>query len=190
MKHTLVAYVEDKPGVLNRVVSLFRRRAFNIDSLTVGRTETEGVSRMTMVVDTDELGIARVEANLYKLVNVLRVDDVTHRKPIMRDLALVKVNTSGTNRAEVLLLCQAYEGKLVDITSTSVVIEVTGPPEKIDSFISLMEPFGIIESVQTGVVAMARGAEAVTVNPPLVEAVAETNGQPSCDGGLMLSHSV
>jgi acetolactate synthase-1/3 small subunit len=190
MKHTLVAYVEDKPGVLNRVVSLFRRRAFNIDSLTVGRTETDGVSRMTIVVETDDVGIARVEANLYKLVNVLRVDDVTTRKPILRDLALVKVTTTGTNRAEVLLLCQAYEGKLVDITSTSVVIEVTGPPEKIESFLSLMEPFGIIESVQTGVVAMARGADAVTVNPPFVEAVPETNGVHASEDGLVLSHSV
>ena len=87
MKHVLVAYVEDKPGVLNRVVSLFRQRAFNIDSLTVGRTETDCVSRMTIVVDTDDTGVARVEANLYKLVNVLRVDDVTHRKPVLRDLA-------------------------------------------------------------------------------------------------------
>lgn len=192
MKHVLVAYVEDKPGVLNRVVSLFRRRAFNIDSLTVGRTETEGVSRMTIVVDTDEIGIARVEANLYKLVNVLRVDDVTVRKPILRDLALVKVTTTGSIRAEVLLLCQAYEGKLVDITSSSVVIEVTGPPEKIESFLGLMEPFGIIESVQTGVVAMARGAEAVTINPPFVEAsVPEANGHHTPDeSGLVLSHSV
>lgn len=192
MKHVLVAYVEDKPGVLNRVVSLFRRRAFNIDSLTVGRTETEGVSRMTIVVETDEIGIARVEANLYKLVNVLRVDDVTIRKPILRDLALVKVTTTGSNRAEVLLLCQAYEGKLVDITSTSVVIEVTGPPEKIESFLSLMEPFGIIESVQTGVVAMARGADAVSANPPFVEArVPESNGHLAPDDeGLVLSHSV
>ena len=170
MKYTLVAYVEDKPGVLNRVVSLFRRRAFNIDSLTVGRTDQVGVSRLTVVVDTDEHGARRVEANLYKLVNVLRVDDVGSRRHVLRDLALVKVAVKPSTRTELLLLSQAYEGKLVDITPGSLTIEVTGPPEKIDSFVEVVEPYGIIESVQTGTVAMARGPEAVSPNPPLVAA--------------------
>jgi acetolactate synthase-1/3 small subunit len=170
MKYTLVAYVEDKPGVLNRVVSLFRRRAYNIDSLTVGRTEQDAISRLTVVVDTDEYGVQRIEANLYGLVNVLRVDDVTSRRHVLRDLALVKVAVTPNTRAELLLLAKAYAGKLVDITPASLTIEVTGPPEKIDSFVEVLEPFGIIESVQTGTVAMARGAEAVSPNPPLVAA--------------------
>jgi acetolactate synthase-1/3 small subunit len=121
-------------------------------------------------VDTDEHGVRCVEANLYKLVNVLRVDDVTSRRHVLRDLALVKVAVKPNTRAELLLLAKAYEGKLVDITPASLTIEVTGPPEKIDSFVEVLEPFGIIESVQTGTVAMARGAEAVSPNPPLVAA--------------------
>src|SRR5260370_13096042 len=105
MYHTLVAYVEDKPGVLNRVASLFRRRAFNIESLAVGHTDQPGVSRMTLVVDTDELGARRLEANLYKLVNVLRVEDVTGAPAVVRALALVKVAANGRTRHHIIQLC-------------------------------------------------------------------------------------
>ncbi|MGH2524924.1 MAG: acetolactate synthase small subunit, partial [Anaerolineales bacterium] len=107
-EHIFVAYVEDKPGVLNRVASLFRRRGFNIESLTVGHTEQPGVSRMTIVVDTDELGARRVEANLYKLVNVLRVDNVTAKPSVVRDLALIKVAADAATRAQAMQLVDVF----------------------------------------------------------------------------------
>jgi len=121
--HTFVAYVEDKPGVLNRVASLFRRRTFNIESLTVGHTDQPGVSRMTIVVDTDEFGARRVEANLYKLVNVLRVDDVTSQPTVERDLALIKVAARNGKRSEIMQLVDVYRARIVDVTNESLVVE-------------------------------------------------------------------
>lgn len=168
--HTLVAYVEDKPGVLNRVASLFRRRTFNIESLTVGHTEQEGVSRMTIVVDTDEFGARRAEANLYKLVNVLRVDDVTTQAAVMRDLALIKVMASAATRSEILQLTDVFRARTVDVTNDSLIIEITGTEDKIEGLIEVLRPFGIIEMVRTGIVAMGRGSKSVSPNPPLVAA--------------------
>ena len=168
--HIFVAYVEDKPGVLNRVASLFRRRVFNIESLTVGHTEQSGVSRMTIVVDTDDGGARRVEANLYKLVNVLRVDDVTHRPAVVRDLALVKVNATNGKRSEIMQLVDVYRARIVDVASDSLVVEITGAEDKVESLIDVLRPFGIIEMVRTGIVAMSRGTDAVSPNPPLVAA--------------------
>ena len=169
--HTFVAYVEDKPGVLNRVASLFRRRTFNIESLTVGHTDQAGVSRMTIVVDTDDLGARRVEANLYKLVNVLRVDDVTAQPTVERDLALIKVAARNGKRTEVLQLIDIYRARVVDVTNESVVVEITGTEDKIESMIEVLRPFGIIEMVRTGVVSMTRGATAPSANPPMVAAI-------------------
>ena len=169
--HTFVAYVEDKPGVLNRVASLFRRRAFNIESLTVGHTDQAGVSRMTIVVDTDEYGARRVEANLYKLVNVLRVDDVTSQPTVERDLALIKVAARNGKRSEIMQLVDVYRARIVDVTNESLVVEITGTEDKIESLVDILRPFGIIEMVRTGVVSMRRGAEAVSANPPLVAAM-------------------
>jgi acetolactate synthase-1/3 small subunit len=184
-KHILVAYVEDKPGVLNRVASLFRRRAFNIESLTVGHTEQEGVSRMTIVVDTDEIGVRRIEANLYKLVNVLRVDDVTRKPCVIRDLALVKVAVTAGNRAEVLQLSEIFRARVVDVQDRALVLEVTGAEDKIEQLLNVLRPFGIIEMVRTGVVAMARGAEAVSPNPPLVPA--EVPADAALPAGVAMS---
>ncbi|MBP7688499.1 MAG: acetolactate synthase small subunit [Thermoflexales bacterium] len=169
--HTFVAYVEDKPGVLNRVASLFRRRTFNIESLTVGHTDQPGVSRMTIVVDTDELGARRVEANLYKLVNVLRVDNVTSQATVERDLALIKVKAGDGKRTEILQLVEVYRARVVDITGDSVIVEITGTEDKIESMVEILRPFGIIEMVRTGVVSMTRGSQAVSANPPLVAAM-------------------
>src|SRR5512135_399825 len=159
MKHTLVALVEDKPGVLNRVASLFRRRAFNIESLTVGHTDQPGVSRMTIVVDTDELGARRVEANLYKLVNVLRVDNVTAQATVERDLALIKVTARNGKRSEIMQLVDVYRARIVDVTNDSLVVEITGTEDKIESMVDVLRPFGIIEMVRTGVVSMTRGSQ-------------------------------
>lgn len=173
-KHTLIAYVEDVPGVLNRVASLFRRRNFNIDSLTVGRTEQPGVSRLTVVVDTTAAGARIVEANLYKLVNVLRVDDLTHKPALTRELGLVKVKVAPETRAQVLQLVDVFRARVVDVDEESLVIEVTGTPEKIGKFEMVLRPYGIIELVRTGSVSMARGHDPLTSNPPLVRA--EVNG--------------
>jgi acetolactate synthase-1/3 small subunit len=169
-KHTLIAYVEDVPGVLNRIASLFRRRNFNIDSLTVGRAEQPGVSRLTVVVEATEAGARLVEANLYKLVNVLRVDDLTRKPALMRELGLVKVTVTPDTRAQVLQLVDVFRARVVDVDDQALVIEVTGTPEKIGKFELVLRPYGIVEMVRTGVVAMARGHEPLSSNPPLVRA--------------------
>lgn len=170
MQHTFVAYVEDKPGVLNRVASLFRRRGFNIESLAVGHTDQPGVSRMTLVVDTDDVGARRAEANLYKLVNVLRVDDVTYTPAVTRDLALIKVSADGTSRAQIMQLADVFRARIVDVANESVIVEITGTEDKIEGLTEVLRPFGIVEMVRTGIVSMTRGAAAMTVNPPLVAA--------------------
>ncbi len=156
---TIVAYVEDKPGVLNRVASLFRRRGYNIVSLNVGRTHEPGVSRMTIVVEGDDAIAHLIEANLYKLVNVLAVEDITTKPSIIRDLALIKVAVSETRRSEVLQMIEVFRGRVVDIDPTTVVAEVSGSPDKIEALVGVLAPFGIVEMVQTGRIAMTRGAE-------------------------------
>jgi acetolactate synthase I/III small subunit len=160
MQHTLIALVEDKPGVLNRVSSLFRRRAFNIDSLTVGRTDQPGVSRMTIVMDSDSAGAERVTSYLYKLVNVIQVEDVTTRPTVNRDLAMIKVSVSPTNRTEIIQLVDVFRARIVDVANDSLIIEITGDEEKINGFIEVLRPYGIIEMVRTGIVSMLRGAVA------------------------------
>ena len=121
MLHTFAVYVEDKPGVLNRIASLFRRRAFNIDSLTVGHTETEGVSRMTIVCDADETSARRIEANVYKLVNVLRVDDLSQLSSVERELAMIKVGANSENRAQVMQLADVFRARVVDVSPESAI---------------------------------------------------------------------
>jgi len=164
MIHTFTVYVDDRPGVLNRVASLFRRRAFNIESLSVGHTETPGLSRMTVVVDTDEYGARRLEAHLYKLVPVRRVDDITTAAYISRDLALVKVAATGEARTHVMQLVDVYRARIVDVSPESLVIETTGTEDKIDSLLEVLRPYGVIEMARTGRVAMARGSAPVRMN--------------------------
>ena len=161
MYHTLVALVEDKPGVLNRAVSLFRRRAFNIESLTVGHTELPGVSRMTIVIDSNQTNAERVTANLYKLVNVIQVEDLTAKPMVRRDLAMIKVSTASEKRAEIFQMVEVFRARVVDVTQTSLIIEITGDAEKIDGFVDVLKPLGIIEMVRTGAVAMERGCQAL-----------------------------
>ncbi len=157
MLTTLVIYVEDKPGVLNRVASLFRRRAFNIESLTVGHTEKRGRSRMTVVVDTDEAGALRLEANLCKLVPVLRVENVTTGPAVTRDLALIKVAATPESRSELLHLAGVFRARVVDVAQDSLIIETTGTEEKIDGLLDVLRAYGVLEMARTGRVAMARG---------------------------------
>jgi acetolactate synthase-1/3 small subunit len=170
-KQTMVLYVEDKPGVLNRIASLFRRRAFNIESLTVGHTDLPGVSSMTIVVEADDDTARRVEANLYKLVNVLRVENVTHTPSVARDLALIKVRANIENRAEVLQVCDVFRARVVDVATEALIIEITGLEEKIDGLLEVLKPFGILEMVRTGRVCMTRGPESPTIHPEFVPAL-------------------
>ena len=165
--HTFCVYVEDKPGVLNRVASLFRRRAFNIESLTVGHTETPGVSRMTILVDCDEHGALRLEANLYKLVNVLRVHDITAEQAVFRELVMIKVSTTTPeSRVHVLQLADVFRARVVDVAPDSVVIETTGTEEKIEGLLDVLRPHGVLELVRTGRVGMVRGPRSVLIEPP------------------------
>jgi acetolactate synthase-1/3 small subunit len=157
MKHTVIAWMEDKPGVLNRVAGLFRRRNFNIESLTVGHSEAPGISRMTFVVDGDVRQMRQVQTQLSKLINVTDVRDVTDVPTVVRELALVKVNANSTNRAEILQLVDIYRAGIVDVSMDSLVIQITGPEDRVNSLISLLETFGIKEMVRTGRVAMIRG---------------------------------
>jgi len=166
MQQTLIALVENKPGVLNRVASLFRRRNFNIESLNVGRTERPDLSRMTIVMDSEAENASLVEANLYKLVNVLDVQDVTNRPAVRRDLALIKVKASSEQRTEIANLASIFRARIVDVTSDSVIVEITGTEDKIESLVELLSPLGILEMVRTGQVAMLRGdASGVRYNP-------------------------
>ena len=158
-EHTLIVTVEDRPGVLNRVASLFRRRGYNIDSLTVGHTAEEGVSRMTVVVHADDDTVRRLEASLYKLVNVLRVENLRGQASVVRDLALIKVRAGAAQRAQVLQLLDVFRARAVDVGSESLIIEIVGTPDKLDGLVNVLEPFGILEMVRTGAIAMTRGAE-------------------------------
>jgi acetolactate synthase-1/3 small subunit len=155
---TFVAYVEDQPGVLNRIASLFRRRNFNIVSLNVGRTHEAGISRMTVVVEADDDKARRIEANLYKLVNVLSVEDITKQPNIVRDIALIKVKAPPENRSEVLQLCQVFRARAIDVGPDTLVVEITGTQDKIEGLLTILAPFGVLEMVQSGTVAMTRGA--------------------------------
>ena len=168
--HTFVVYVEDKPGVLNRVVSLFRRRGFNIESLSVGHTDRSGVSRMTIVMEAEEAAARLVEANLYKLVNVLRVEELTDGDAVLRDLALIKVRADTERRAQVLQIVKVFRARVVDVVTDALIVEITGGEDKIDGLVDVLRPFGIIEMARTGTIAMKRGAEAPSIQPHFVHA--------------------
>lgn len=161
MRHTLVALMEDKPGVLNRVASLFRRRNFNIESLTVGHSETPGISRMTIVTEGDDPTIEQVVKQLYKLINVTKVTDVTEEPTVVRELALIKAHAAPRHRAEILQLVDIFRAQVVDVAANSLTIEITGDEEKVDSLVTLLRPYGIKEMVRTGRVAMLRGSNGV-----------------------------
>lgn len=181
---TFVAYVEDRPGVLNRVVSLFRRRSYNIESLTVGRTELAGVSRMTVVMEADDDGARRIEANLYKLVNVLRVKDISKQASVARDLALLKVRTTPESRPHVLQLAEVFRARAVDVGPDALVLEITGTTDKIDGLVEVLRPYGIVEMVRTGLIAMTRGIdgdEAFTTTSPSAPSLRAVDEEPTVD---------
>lgn len=183
MKHTLVALVEDKPGVLNRVASLFRRRAFNIESLTVGHTDQPHISRMTIVIDSDMTSAHLVEANLSKLVNVLDVQDVTALDTISRDLALIKVRADAAARAEIAQLAEIFRAKIVDVAPDSVVVEATGDEDKVDGLVELLRAKGILEMVRTGRVSMVRGSQPAQASRLVGRPGSNGNGHIPHDAG-------
>lgn len=156
-KHTLSVTVENRPGVLTRVATLFRRRGYNIDSLTVGRTESPDISRMTIVVEGDDKVIEQVSKQLHKLVDVIKIVDITQEKAVERELALIKVKADTTVRAEIVQIVDIFRGRIVDISKNSLIIEVTGDEGKIDAIEDSLRPFGIVELVRTGKIAMVRG---------------------------------
>jgi acetolactate synthase-1/3 small subunit len=164
MKHVLLARVQDQPGVLNRVASLFRRRAFNIDSLTVGASESHGWSRMTIVVDATRTSARLVAANLGKLVAVEEVKDVTHLPTVARDLALIRVRCTPEERGPVHDMVAGFRARVADVGSDSVIVEAAGTEEDLDSLVELLRPRGVLEIVRTGRVAMVRGANATAEN--------------------------
>jgi len=156
-KHTLVALVEDKPGVLNRVASLFRRRAFNIQSLAVGHSEQPGLSRMTVVVSGDSAVVEQVRKQLDKLINVIKVTDITEGNIVARELALIKVNATAATRSEIIQIVDIFRANIVDVASDSLTVEVTGDEDKVESLFELLRSFGIKEVTRTGRVALTRG---------------------------------
>ncbi|MCO6450849.1 MAG: acetolactate synthase small subunit [Caldilineales bacterium] len=156
-KHTVVAWLEDKPGVLNRVVGLFRRRNFNIESLTVGHSETPGISRLTFVVNGDDHMVEQSVKQLYKLVNVTKVERITDRKAITRELVLVRVKVDSKTRSEIMQIVDIYRARIVDVSMDAVVVQAVGAEDQIESLIELLSNYPILEMVRTGAVAMTRG---------------------------------
>lgn len=157
MKHTLVAWMRDKPGVLNRVSGMLRRRNFNIDSLQVSHSETPGISRMTFVVDGNEHMVDQVITQMRKVVDVTRVEDVTGRPTVIRELALIRVQTTPATRSEIVQMVNIYRGDIVDVAMDSMVVQIVGAEDRVDSLIDLLGNFGVIEMVRTGRVALVRG---------------------------------
>ena len=171
-QHTLIALVEDKPGVLTKVASMFRRRGFNIVSLAVGNSEQPGLSRMTFVVAGDDYTVGQVVKQLDKLIDVIEVSDITGESIVTRELALIKVKTTPMTRGEIIQIVNLFRANIIDVGSESMVIEITGEEDKINALHNLLAPFGIMEMLRTGLVAMVRGKTNGLANEP----AGHTNG--------------
>lgn len=156
-KHTIVALVEDRPGVLNHMASLFRRRGFNIESIAVGHSEVPNMSRMTLVVNGTNTMVEQVRKQLDKVVDVVKVSDITGDKVVARELALVKVKANSSTRSEIMQIVDIFRANIVDVAADSVTVEVTGDEAKIDSLLDLLRGFGIRELARTGRIALTRG---------------------------------
>ena len=160
-RHVLVAIVLNKPGVLNRVASLMRARNFNIDSLAVSHTDRDDVSRMTITLHGDDVAVEQAAKQLYRLIDVLKVQDVTSEATIGQELALVKIRATESTRGEVLKLVELSKGRVLDVADESIVAEVTGPEADVDTFVGLVRGYGIKELVRTGAVVMSRGSSSI-----------------------------
>ena len=156
-QHTLVALVEDKPGVLNRVASLIRRRSFNIDSIAVGHSELPGLSKMTIAVDGATTAVEQVRKQLEKVIEVVKVTDISEGRSVIRELALIKVHTTSATRREVIEIAELFRARVVDVSASSLIVEVAGDEEKIDTLCGLLRKFGIKELARTGRIAVSRG---------------------------------
>jgi acetolactate synthase I/III small subunit len=157
MKHTLSVLVENKPGVLTRVAGLFARRGFNIDSLVVAETENPAVSRMTITVDEQDQSIEQVTKQLHKLINVIKITDLDPAGSVERELLLIKVLADADSRSEIMQMVEIFRAKIVDVANDVLVVEVTGTRDKVGAFIELVHPFGVVELMRTGRIAMGRG---------------------------------
>jgi acetolactate synthase I/III small subunit len=160
--HTLSVLVEDKPGVLARVAALFSRRGFNIQSLAVGPTEVKDMSRMTIVVTAEETPLEQITKQLNKLINVIKIVEQDDDNMVARQLALIKVRTDAGSRSQVIEAVNLFRAKIIDVSTESLTVEATGTAEKLGALLSVLEPFGIRETVQSGVVALARGPRGIT----------------------------
>jgi acetolactate synthase-1/3 small subunit len=181
MKHTLVAWMRDKPGVLHRVAGMIRRRNFNIDSLQVGHSETPGISRMTFVVDGNAQMVEQVISQLRKVIDVTRVEDISDRPIVARELALVRVSSSAETRSDVAQIVNIYRGEIVDVAMDSMVVQIVGSQDRVDSLLSLLENFGILEMVRTGTVALVRGAGDSVMHRSTSVWRAQANGKESAE---------
>lgn len=159
--HTLSVLVEDKPGVLARVAALFSRRGFNIQSLAVGATEQKHLSRMTIVVEVEDFPLEQVTKQLNKLINVIKIVEQDEAQSVSRELALIKVRTDATTRSQVIEAVNLFRAKVVDVSTESLTIEATGTPEKLEAFLRVLEPYGIREIVQSGIVSLSRGPRGI-----------------------------
>ena len=177
MKHTISVLVEDEAGVLTRIAGLFARRGFNIESLAVGPAEKAGISRITMVVPGDDLIIEQLIKQLYKLINVLKVQDITQIPCVERELMLVKVNANASYRSEIVQLVQIFRARIVDIAEDSLIIEVVGDPGKLVAIIQMLNKFGIREIARTGKIALTRESGVNTEYLKSLEAKVYTNSQ-------------
>ncbi len=155
-RHTIVALVQDRPGVLARVTGLVRRRGYNIESLAVGHSETPGISRLTIVVESDK--VEQVVKQLYRLIEVIKVSDITDDGIVEREMALMKIHAPAPKRPEIVAMTDVFEAKIVDVGVNTMVIEMTGTPAKVQNFIDVIKPYGIKEMMRTGRIAMVRGA--------------------------------
>jgi acetolactate synthase-1/3 small subunit len=160
-RHTLIAIVLDKPGVLNRVASLMRARNFNIDSLAVSHTDQPDISRMTITLHGDDVAVEQAAKQLYRLIDVLKVQDVTSEPTVDHELALVKIRATDSNRAEILTIVELSKGRVLDLAGDSVIVEVTGTEIEVDAFVALVRSYGIKELVRTGAVVMSRGSNSI-----------------------------
>jgi acetolactate synthase-1/3 small subunit len=169
MKHTLVATMENHPSTFNKVLSLFRCRGFAIDSLAVGHTDIPNIMRLTIVVDGSRTAVEQVAKQLYKIIEVRKVSDVTEDQTVQRELAMIKVTSKPATRSEIIQLADIYRARVVDVAPNSLIVEVTGTPDKVDSMVQVLRGFGIKEMVRTGVVAMVRGAHVPQENEKVRE---------------------
>ncbi len=177
MKHTVVAWMEDRPGVLTRVTSLFRRRGFNIESLAVGHSETPGISRMTFVVDGDARMVDQAVKQLEKQIDVTRVEDVTDQPVVIRELALIRVKTDTQTRAEIMQIVDIYRAQIVDVALDSLIIQAIGSEDRVNSLIELLTHYGIREMVRTGRVAITRGRSTLHSSAPSGAPAVKSNGR-------------